>query len=330
MTPATSHGVESYGARQEIKMALDYGNPADLLPVGWQSQVTAWYAEDTPSFDYGGFVVGSAERTATLFGKSKGVLAGVPFVDEIFAQAGCTVKWHVKEGSIVDPGNSGKVAVATVTGPVRKLLLGERVALNTLARCSGVATKSRAMELLVRKAGYTGILAGTRKTTPGFRLVEKYGMIVGGVDGHRHDLSSMTMLKDNHIWARGSITEAVKSAKAVGGFALKVEVEVDTEAGADEAISAGADIIMLDNFSGEGLKVAAKSIKQRWAGKKQFLLECSGGLTSENVVSYINNGMFIRMSTSISLISNQDIDIISTSSIHQGVPHVDFSLKIDH
>ena len=236
-------------------------------------------------------MVGNSERTATLFGKSRGILAGVPFIDEIFAQAGCTVKWHVKEGSIVDPGPSGKIAVATVTGPVRKLLLGERVALNTLARCSGVATKSRAMEELVRKAGYTGILAGTRKTTPGFRLVEKYGMIVGGVDGHRHDLSSMTMLKDNHIWARGSITEAVKAAKAVGGFALKVEVEVDTEAGADEAIAAGADIIMLDNFSGEGLKVAAKSIKQRWVGKKEFLLECSGGLTSENVASYINNGM---------------------------------------
>ena len=272
-------------------MALQHGNPADLLPVGWKSQITAWYAEDTPSFDYGGFVVGDSERTATLYGKSKGVLAGVPFFDEIFAQAGCTVSWHIKEGSVIDPGASGKFTVATVTGPVRKLLLGERVALNTLARCSGVATKSRAMEELVRQAGYTGILAGTRKTTPGFRLVEKYGMIVGGVDGHRHDLSSMMMLKDNHIWARGSITEAVKAAKAVGGFALKVEVEVDSEAGADEAIGSGADIIMLDNFSGEELKVTAKSLKQKWAGKKEFLLECSGGLTSENVASYINNGM---------------------------------------
>jgi nicotinate-nucleotide pyrophosphorylase (carboxylating) len=273
-------------------MALQHGNPADLLPVGWKSQITAWYAEDTPSFDYGGFVVGNSERTATLFGKSKGILAGVPFIDEIFAQAGCTVKWHIKEGSVVDPGASGKIAVATVTGPVRKLLLGERVALNTLSRCSGVATKSRAMEEVVRKAGYTGILAGTRKTTPGFRLVEKYGMLVGGVDGHRHDLSSMTMLKDNHIWARGSITDAVKAAKAVGGFALKVEVEVDSEAGADEAIAAGADIIMLDNFSGDELKIAAMNIRQRWADSREFLLECSGGLTPENVSTYITNGMF--------------------------------------
>ena len=271
-------------------MALEHGNPADLLPVHWKSQITAWFAEDTPSFDYGGFVVGDSERAATLYGKSKGILAGVPFFDEIFAQAGCTVKWHLKEGSVLDLGASGKVAVATVTGPVRKLLLGERVALNTLSRCSGIATKSRTMLELVRKVGYAGILAGTRKTTPGFRLVEKYGMIVGGVDCHRHDLSSMTMLKDNHIWSRGSITDAVRAAKAVGGFALKIEVEVDSEKAADEAIAAGADIIMLDNFDGEGLKVAAKSLKQRWAGKKEFLLECSGGLTVDNVETYINNG----------------------------------------
>jgi nicotinate-nucleotide pyrophosphorylase (carboxylating) len=311
-------------------MALQHGNPADLLPVHWKSQITAWFAEDTPSFDYGGFVVGDSERTATLYGKSKGILAGIPFFDEIFAQAGCTVKWHLKEGSVVDPGSAGKVAVATVTGPVRKLLLGERVALNTLSRCSGVATKSRTMEELVRNAGYTGILAGTRKTTPGFRLVEKYGMLVGGVDGHRHDLSSMIMLKDNHIWARGSITDAVKAAKSVGGFALKVEVEVDNEKDADEAIAAGADIIMLDNFDGQGLKIAARSIKQRWAGKREFLLECSGGLTSENVETYINNGMSngsLRFDFADAV---ADIDIISTSSIHQGVPHVDFSLKIDH
>ena len=273
-------------------MALQHGSAADLLPIHWKSQVTAWFAEDTPSFDYGGFVVGDSERSATLFGKSAGILAGVPFFDEVFAQAGCTVEWDLKEGSLVNPGPAGRIAVAIVTGPVRKLLLGERVALNMLSRCSGVATKSRAMEELVRKAGYTGILAGTRKTTPGFRLVEKYGMIVGGVDGHRHDLSSMIMLKDNHIWARGSITEAVKAAKSVGGFALKVEVEVDTEEAADEAIAAGADIVMLDNFDGNGLKIAAESIKQRWAGKKEFLLECSGGLTSENVGTYITNGMF--------------------------------------
>ncbi|KAL2419635.1 Nicotinate-nucleotide pyrophosphorylase [carboxylating] [Exophiala dermatitidis] len=295
--------------------SLSHGSLSDLLPSHFTTEITAWLAEDTPSFDYGGFVVGSEPRTAQLLCKSAGVLAGIPFFDEVFHQLDCTVEWHYSEGSYLDPaGSNGKIKVATVRGPTRKLLLGERVALNTLARCSGVATKSRKMLDLVRKAGYTGVLAGTRKTTPGFRLVEKYGMLVGGIDGHRHDLSSMIMLKDNHIWAKGSITNAVRAARAVGGFALKIEVEVQSEKDADEAIEAGADVVMLDNFDGEGLKVAARSLKDRWRGKRSVLLESSGGLTEDNVTQYINN----------------DIDIISTSAVHQGVPHVDFSLKIDH
>ncbi|OAP57727.1 nicotinate-nucleotide diphosphorylase (carboxylating) [Fonsecaea erecta] len=293
------------------------GTLADLLPSHFTTQITTWLAEDTPSFDYGGFVVGSEPRSAQLLCKSAGVLAGVPFFDEVFRQLDCTVAWHYDEGTYLDPQQAGgKIKVATVKGPTRKLLLGERVALNTLARCSGVATRSKKMLELVRGAGYRGILAGTRKTTPGFRLVEKYGMLVGGIDGHRHDLSSMIMLKDNHIWAKGSITNAVKAAQAVGGFALKIEVEVQSEAEADEAIAAGAHVVMLDNFDGEGLKVAARNLKERWRarGRADVLLESSGGLTEANVKEYINN----------------DIDIISTSAVHQGVPHVDFSLKIDH
>jgi nicotinate-nucleotide pyrophosphorylase (carboxylating) len=274
-------------------MALAHGNLGCLLPEHYKHQIQQWLAEDAPSFDYGGFVVGDEPRTATLYCKSRGVVAGVPFFDEIFRQCGgCTVEWHHQEGELLDPAQTGgKIAVATVKGPTRQLLLGERVALNLLSRCSAVATKSADMLALVRQAGYTGILAGTRKTTPGFRLVEKYGMLVGGVDQHRHDLSAMVMLKDNHIWARGgSITEAVAAARAVAGYTMKIEVEVDSEAAADEAIAAGADVIMLDNFDGDGLKVAARSIKERWAGKKSFMLECSGGLTPQNVKTYINNG----------------------------------------
>ncbi|PTB41573.1 uncharacterized protein TrAFT101_009818 [Trichoderma asperellum] len=288
---------------------------ANLLPPSWKPQVTAWLAEDTPSLDYAGFVVGEQPRTATLWGKSAGIIAGRPFFDEVFHQCGCTVEWHADEGSHLDlSGNGGKMKVATVTGPARGLLLGERVALNMLARCSGIATQSELLVSKLRAAGYRGVLAGTRKTTPGFRLVEKYGMLVGGADGHRMDLSSMVMLKDNHVWSRGSITEAVAAAKAVAGFSMKIEVEVQSEAEADEAIAAGADVVMLDNFTGDGVKIAARSLKERWAGKKQFLLEVSGGLREDNVEPYVCN----------------DVDIISTSSIHQGVPHVDFSLKINH
>ncbi|KAJ4300684.1 nicotinate-nucleotide diphosphorylase (carboxylating) [Kalmusia sp. IMI 367209] len=289
-----------------------HGSVAHLLPQTYKRLVAEWLEEDTPSFDYGGFVVGEEISEAKLLGKSEGIVAGVPFFDEVFRQLDCTVEWHVKEGEHFEPIKH----CATVRGPVRKLLLGERVALNTLARCSGIATKSNRLLRLLREAGYPNILAGTRKTTPGFRVVEKYGMLIGGVDAHRVDLSAMTMLKDNHIVAAGSITNAVRAAKSAGGFAIKVEVECQSFEEADEAIAAGADIVMLDNFTPDGVRVATAQLKEKWGrgtgDRKTFLVEVSGGLTEENVTPYVCG----------------DVDIVSTSSIHQGVKHVDFSLKI--
>ncbi|THH31294.1 hypothetical protein EUX98_g2863 [Antrodiella citrinella] len=302
---------------------------AHLLPPSWKTQVQAWLAEDTPSFDYGGFVVGEARREAFLLGKGRdtAVLAGKPFFEEVFAQLGCTVEWHMAEGETFEPVKH----VATVRGKTRHILLGERVALNMLARCSGIATKyilhliishalsrdsqhTRSKSILdqARGYGYKGIIAGTRKTTPGFRLVEKYGMVVGGIDPHRHDLSSMIMLKDNHIWSSGSITAAIQRARKVGGFSLLLEVEVQSEAEADEAIDAGADIIMLDNIEGPQLAPVTQRLRAKWAGKRKWLFESSGNIAAENLRERAIN----------------DIDILSTSVVHQGVPHVDFSLKI--
>ncbi|OIW31137.1 nicotinate-nucleotide pyrophosphorylase [Coniochaeta ligniaria NRRL 30616] len=304
-----------------MPLPLELGDLAHILPSSWKSQITSWLAEDTPSFDYGGFVVGDKPNTATLWGKSPGILAGIPFFDEVFRQVGCTVEWHAKEGSHIQgergvhlSAKGGKTKIATVSGPTRGILLGERVALNILARCSGVASQARGLLVNLRSAGFNGVLAGTRKTTPGFRLVEKYGMLVGGADTHRMDLSTMIMLKDNHIWARGNITEAVIAARSAGGFSVKIEVEVDSEDAADEAIAAGADVVMLDNFEPAAVKAVAKNLKAKWAGRnRQFLLEVSGGLRVDNAEMYVS----------------PEIDILSTSSIHQGCPHVDFSLKIN-
>ncbi|KAG8218655.1 Quinolinate phosphoribosyl transferase [Butyriboletus roseoflavus] len=283
---------------------------AYLLPPSWTAQVNTWLAEDTPSFDYAGYVVGEAEREAFLFGKGKqtAVLAGVPFFTEIFHQLGCQVEWHMQEGETFEPVKH----VATVRGKVRHLLLGERVALNLLARCSGIATKSKRVKDLARAYGYEGVIAGTRKTTPGFRLVEKYGMVVGGIDTHRHDLSSMIMLKDNHIWSAGSITAAIQQARSVGGFSVLLEVEVGSEAQANEAIDAGVDIVMLDNMEGDELVRVARKLKETWAGKRNFLLESSGNITESNLQERAIN----------------EIDILSTSAVHQSVQHIDFSLKI--
>jgi len=220
----------------------------------------------------------------------------------------CRVEWHVAEGNTFEPVKH----VATVRGKARHLLMGERIALNMLARCSGIATKSKRIKDLARSYGYKGIIAGTRKTTPGFRLVEKYGMLVGGIDTHRYDLSSMIMLKDNHIWSSGSITVAIQQARAVGGFSLLIDVEVGSEAEADEAIDAGADIVMLDNIEGSELINVARRLKEKWSGKRKFLFETSGNITETNLQGRAIN----------------EIDILSTSVVHQSVQHIDFSLKI--
>lgn len=291
---------------------------SDLLleSSGWKSQVTSWLHEDIPSFDYGGYVVGSGIQKADLLCKADGVLCGVPFVKEVFRQCKVEAIWFYEEGSFIKASEveNGRIKVAEVTGPVKNILQAERLALNILARSSGIATQSYKTIQAARDIGYRGIIGGTRKTTPGLRLLEKYSMMVGGVDPHRYDLSSMIMLKDNHIWATGSITKAIKRAKRVGGFALKIEVEVRNEAEAREAIEAGADIVMLDNFNPSALRKAARQLKTDLFPANHFLLECSGGLKLENIGKYLCN----------------DIDIYSTSSVHQGCGIIDFSLKIRH
>lgn len=153
-------------------------------------------------------------------------------------------------------------------------------------------------------------MQGTRKTTPGFRLVEKYSLLVGGVSTHRQDLSQMVMLKDNHIWSTGSITSAVQRARSAAGFSMKIEVEVQSIGEALEACAAGADIVMLDNFTPENAGLAAQQVKEH---HPNILIEVSGGISEESVGSYLS----------------PYVDILSMGSLTHGYFCVDFSLKID-
>ncbi|KAJ1633356.1 Quinolinate phosphoribosyl transferase [Pavlovales sp. CCMP2436] len=280
----------------------------DLLPPEWKAVVHGWLREDTPAFDVGGFVVGNKPEVAHLYAKSPGMLCGVPFVNAVFEACGCEVEWLASEGSMIDLSGEKKLHVATVRGPARKLLLGERTALNTLSRASGVATRAATAVRNARAAGWMGAVAGTRKTTPGFRLVEKYALLVAGADTHRYDLSHMVMLKDNHIWSAGSITHAVAKARRAAGFSTKIEVEAGTLEEGLEAAAAGADIVMLDNFEPAALKVAAAQLKR---AHPHVLIEASGGITVENLTEF----------------ASADVDIIS-KSYHQGYDVLDFSLKI--
>lgn len=174
-----------------------------LNPVAVKGLVQAWLKEDIPSFDFGGIVVGDKMEQAVIICKKDGVISGFPFINEVFKELNCEISWLVNEGDrILAP-----YTVANVSGPARNMFLGERLALNILSRASGVATIANNAKRVASAKSWRGSIAGTRKTTPGFRLVEKYSLLVGGVAQHRNDLSSMVMLKDNHIWTAGDINK---------------------------------------------------------------------------------------------------------------------------
>ena len=246
-----------------------------LLPATFKEDISRWVRDDCPSTDIGGYVVGEKIELATLLCKQSGVLAGVPFAQAVFDLFDLEVEWKFEEGTYIDIENvpNKKVIVATVKGKCRNILLAERTALNTLSRASGVATISRKAVEIAKSTGWNGYVAGTRKTTPGFKIVEKYALVVGGAATHRQDLSQMVMLKDNHIWSAGNITIAVKKARQAAGFSMKIEVECQSVDEAKEAASAGADIVMLDNFTHETIGVAAMEVKTAYPS---VLIEASG------------------------------------------------------
>lgn len=278
---------------------------ADLLPVHSRDMIRSWLLEDIPSFDYGGYVVGTGREEASLLCKSPGVLCGVPFFNMVFEELGCSVTWDYKEGDILQP----LCCVATVSGPINRLLQGERTALNILTRASGVATRARRLSDIAKSLGWKGEIAGTRKTTPGFRAVEKYSLLVGGISMHRYDLSSVVMLKDNHIWSTGGVGKAVRAARRVAGFSMKIEVECRQLSEAREAADAGADIVMLDNFEPGALVKASQLLKQSYPN---LIIEASGGIKEETLEQYCM----------------ASVDVVSLSSTTQGYAPVNFSLKV--
>jgi nicotinate-nucleotide pyrophosphorylase (carboxylating) len=202
---------------------------AHLLPLNYQQEVVQWLKNDCPSLDIGGFVVGEQEEKSYLYCKESCVLAGTPFASAIFDYFGLTYTWKIDEGSYIDVIEMGddkkRTVVAEITGKCRLLLLAERTVLNLISRASGVATAAYSAVKVKEKHNWHGFIAGTRKTTPGFGMIEKYSLLVGGAHTHRMDLSQMVMLKDNHVWSAGNITNAVKTARKAAGFSMKIEVK---------------------------------------------------------------------------------------------------------
>lgn len=239
-----------------------------------------------------------------LICKQKGIVAGLEVFKRVFQLLDDTVQvdFLCSDGDAVSPGQ----LMAVVSGDIRTLLSGERVALNFLQRMSGIATYTHSISELLEGSGTR--LLDTRKTTPNMRIFEKYAVKVGGGYNHRYNLSDGILLKDNHIGAAGSVTKAVKMAKEYAPFVRKIEVETENLDMVREAVEAGADIIMLDNMSPDMMREALKIID----GKAET--ECSGNVTLENVEQFIGLG----------------VDYISCGALTHSAPVLDISLKNLH
>lgn len=239
-----------------------------------------------------------------LICKEDGVIAGLSVYERVFRllDEETEAEFYVKDG---DPVKKGQL-LGKVTGDIRVLLSGERVALNYLQRMSGIASYTRQIADLLK--GSRTKLLDTRKTTPNMRVFEKYAVKVGGGYNHRYNLSDGILLKDNHIGAAGSVTKAVQMAKEYAPFVRKIEVEAENLDMVREAVEAGADIIMLDNMSPEMMKEAIRIIDGRAE------TECSGNVTRENVERLVSIG----------------VDYISSGALTHSAPILDISMKNLH
>jgi nicotinate-nucleotide pyrophosphorylase (carboxylating) len=239
---------------------------------------------------------------AQIRAKEKLVAAGLPVAARVFMKLDREVHFlpMVREGQEVEPGT----VLAQLRGPVASILTGERVALNFLMRLAGIATYTRQVVAAVKD--FPVAVVDTRKTTPGWRVLEKYAVKVGGADNHRFGLYDGVLIKNNHLTAVGSITEAVRRARKRTHQLLKIEVEVADLQGLAEALAAPADIIMLDNMNDADLIEAVKLTQGR------ALLEASGGMTLERLPRVAATG----------------VNLISMGALTHSAPAVDIHLLL--
>ncbi|MBI3419570.1 MAG: carboxylating nicotinate-nucleotide diphosphorylase [Proteobacteria bacterium] len=242
----------------------------------------------------------ASRHEACLAARQKGVVCGLACARLAFqiTDASLVFMAKKKDGDIVTPGE----VMARISGATASILKGERVALNFMTHLSGIATLTRRFVDEVK--GTKATISCTRKTLPGLRHLQKYAVRMGGGKNHRFTLDEVVLIKDNHLIEAGSIAEAVKRARAHKGYTGKVEVEVDALSQIDEALKAGADIIMLDNFSSEDVRKAVSLIQGR------AVIEVSGGVSLANVRGFAEAGA----------------DIISIGALTHSAPALDLGL----
>jgi nicotinate-nucleotide pyrophosphorylase (carboxylating) len=277
-------------------------NAAELFKLA-----TEFLAEDLGRGDITTQAVLAAALTARgrFLAKQDLVLVGLELADAVFAvlEAPVEIEAFAADGEWVKAGS----VFARVKGPADVLLMGERTALNILQRLSGIATLTRAYVEAV--AGTNAKIVDTRKTTPGLRMLEKYAVLMGGGHNHRFGLDDGVLIKDNHLALAGRVKEVVERARRRVGHLHKIEVEVRTLEQLREALTARADIVMLDNMLPEMVREAVRMTRDV---SPDVLLEASGSITLENVRQYADAGA----------------DLISVGALTHSAPAVDMSFKI--
>ena len=276
------------------------------VPADLPQQVARALAEDVGAGDLTAALI-AADRTgrAAVITRDPAIVCGIPYVEASFAQVDprVTLEWQIVEGDFVAAGQ----LLLEVAGPARALLTGERTALNFLQLLSGTATAAHAYAAVLE--GTPSRLLDTRKTIPGLRSAQKYAVRVGGGHNHRMGLFDGILIKENHIVAAGSIAHAVSAAKR-GPAQVPVEVEVENLSELRQAIDAGADIAMLDEFS---LQAMREAVAINAASPRPLKLEASGGITLATIRDIAETG----------------VDFISVGSITKHVRAVDLSMRFE-
>jgi len=239
--------------------------------------------------------------------KEKGVIAGLEETSAFLESLGFEAEALMPDGSGVEKGTT----IMRIVGDARTLLSTERTILNLLTRMSGIATKTRRVIEKVRDAGYQTRIASTRKVAPGLLYFDKKAVMLAGGDTHRLHLDDLVLIKDNHLAITRGVAEAVKRARNNVSFSKKIEVEVSSQKEASEAVEAGADIVMLDNFSPQKIRDAISSLEEKGL-RDQVLIEASGGINEGNVIEYAATGA----------------DILSLGEITDSVKALDISLDV--
>jgi nicotinate-nucleotide pyrophosphorylase (carboxylating) len=278
---------------------------APKLPDDVTETVRRALAEDVGPGDLTAALIPSSARAeAQVITREDAVLCGTAWFDEVFRQVDDRIRvvWLIKDGDAIRSGQ----ALCRTTGPARSLLTGERVSLNFLQLLSGTATRTRQYVDAVR--GTKTIILDTRKTIPGLRRAQKYAVACGGGQNHRMGLYDAILIKENHIAAAGSVTAALEAARHSAPKGISVEIEVENIGQLREALAAGADRLLLDNFSVEELKDAVTETRAR------AKLEASGGIDLTNIRAFAETG----------------VDFISIGDITKNVRALDLSMRFVH